>query len=752
MNSKIFAVEYSGEITSLVYSDNQYINYGPCLVSDSLFINFIAKNTGEKPLLIDRSIPSFFLGLSPNDNQPELDRFRRFARDPNSLPIVFQPGHLDTVKIIFAAADTLITKSGWHESLLGISFIPLEGDAEPIAKIDTFFLMVKKTPYFVSGFEDDISFDSVYINPNIDISKFWRVKNVWTRNQPIIEFDKKLITQPVTSPEITINNLPQGLEIYPDSIIYIPINYHPLNRGLDSMYLRLLYHPLKSQYPDSIDFAWTRIRGVGVEQDLSIDSSNFNWFKDTIDLGSILIGKATELNIYLKNSGNIPFGLKSQNIINSNDNEPNKFFGIIKEFLQDKKHLRPDSSDIIKIEFNPTETGFFTSRLKIESDIFERKISGVQPDKRFKYIYIRGNVVSPKMILQLNSIDFGNVILSNEDCPSERDTVIHIHNAGNVDLFIYNITTNPPYPDSKFFSARQFMLIPANSSDTLRIKFRAVGGDFNSYSSDLILKTNQYAPFDSVVIKLNANSVPPITADLSIPKDLKSKPGSIIEVPIILKGTQSSPAEFAKSFSTSLFYNRSILEFIGTRTIGTATEGSINHGDSFENPNNEELYLDLRSPASTYFSGKDTLIFLKFKTYLGNSVATEISLIEPRFGDNNCDNILSIVKSNGIYSTDSVCGLDYKALPSMSGKFNLEIAESIGGSENIIKFDVPYSTFTSIKLYDLFGTEVHTFFSQYIPSGNYTVYDNYKYISTGMYYIELITPAFRIVKPYKVIH
>lgn len=749
----ILAANYSGEIKSVVPHTTNFINFGPVFLNDTLQIKFFLKNTGDSPIKVNPNIPTFFLGLSPNDpTTTQWEIFRRVTNQPE-LPRTFLSGESDTVRINFLSGDTLITKTGWHEALLGLSFLPADIISNtPIAKIDTFFLRVKKTPYYVSGFEDDLRFDSVYINPNFTPQKFWRVKNVWVKNQPVFGLDRKLITQPFSTQEIIIADLPiNPLEIYPDSIIYVPISYHPLNRGRDSMFLKMLYNPLKSQFPDSVDFAWTRIVGTGVEQEILIRNSNYNFSNDTIDVGNLKIGQKVSLSIQLINNGNIPFGIKQQSILTAENDGTHKDFTITSKFLANGEHLQPNSEMQSSVELIPSSFGLISARFRIESDILDRNIQGVQADKQYKYIYIKGNVVSPKIVLQFNEIDMGNVILSNVECPSQRDTLINIYNAGNSELIIYGISTNPPYPLSNFYPSREQMIIAPKTSDTLSIQFRVANGDFDKFESELILSTNQFPPFDSVIIKLIATSLPPVTTNLFIPRDLGSKPGSNIEVPIILSSNGASPATFAKSFRTSLFYNRSILEFNGIRTIGTATEGALNYGDNIEKNGLDELNLDIRTPANTYFSKKDTLVFLKFKTYLGNSSATEISFIEPKFGDGNCENIFSLIQTGGAYYTDSVCGLPYKAIPSINGKFDLNLVINSVSNDYDIEVELPYSTEANVNILDIFGQPIKSIIHQFFPSGKYQFVSNYSDLSSGLYFIELSTPAVRLVKPLPVI-
>ncbi|MFA7626585.1 MAG: choice-of-anchor D domain-containing protein [Candidatus Kapaibacterium sp.] len=744
--------QYSGEIISLTPHNSKFINYGPVLVNDSLTIKFLAKNTGSLPLRLEPRVPSFYLGLSPNDATAV--QWERFSRDNSKpeLPKIFENDTSDTLHIKFIARDTLISRTGWHEALFCISFLPGDSDSEtPISKIDTFFLRVKKTPYYVAGFDDLINFDSVYVNPNSTNEKIWRVKNVRDINQAVDELKGNLITQPFSDREFIIPDLPASpLSIYPDSIIYLNLKYHPLNRGKDSMFLKLNYQPFPVEFPDSIDFAWTALRGIGVEQELNIHDASHNWYNDTIKLGNVKLGETVKLLLTINNDGNLPFGIKSQAITGINDDSANDF-SIVTPFLANGMHLQANEKMFTEIHFTPSDIGTVSAKLRLESDILDRNIVGTQPDKRYEYFYIQANVISPKIVLQTNEVDMGNIILTGSDCPSQRDTVLHIFNSGNANLEIYSVLTNPHYPESNFYPSRQSIVIPPGSSDTLTIQFRAEQGEFNNFFSDIIILTNQYPPFDSIVVSFRAATVPPVSVNLSIPKNIRAKPGTMLELPIILNADDIKPARLARNFRASLIYNRSLLEFVGFISLGTASEGSLNHGDNFEIPESDELNLDIRAGGLSYFLPKDTLIILRFRTYLGNSVRTEISILEPKFGDGKCDNILNLINISGDYTIDSVCGINYKAIPSTSGNFSLEISGSENFAEHSVSASIPYSCNVKISILNLNGQIVHEMLNQNMPAGKYSFPLESFNLKSGLYAVLLETPAVRLVKPFPVV-
>lgn len=736
----LFSADYQAVIRPLGKVSGELVNFGPCLVGDSLELNFIIQNTGIKSFYISQGLPSFYLGLSPNDpTQLQWERFRRKSGNNE-----FLPGSTDTLKIMFYSGETLVSKTGWHEALLAIGFLENSSpQSNLVIKADTFFIRVKKTLNYISGFEDRINFDSVHINPNIIPKNYWNIKNVWTNNILIKKIEPILITQPVNFPEIIVQTLPEELiEVFPDSIISIETSYQPRNRGFDSLLLKLEYYPNKKEFPDSTAFAFTEVSGIGVEQQIEIAYSTHNWFKDTVDLGNIRLNEPVNVEISLLNSGNLPFGIKSQVLLNDFDNNINPSIKFIEKFLPDNSDLLPERQMHAKVEVVPDKIGYFAARLQIESNIMDRNIFGVQPDKQFVYVYLKGFVRSPKLTLQVNEIDLGNIAGSSE-CDIKKDTVITLFNTGNDILF----TTINIEPEGLFFSSKDFLTLYPNSSDTVLISFESLGGNFDSYEALIKFETSPNPLLsDSIIIK--AKSIPPIAATLSIPTDIKSKPGTFIEVPIILHNNSNiHPASFAKSFTTNVYYNRSMLEFAGLRTIGTASEGSLNYGDQVENALNPELSLELRTFSSAFFLSKDTLAFIKFKTYLGNSNITEISFIDPKFGDGYCSNIFSLITANGIYSTDSVCGLNFKLLQNVHGNFSLDIFSTSKTGNEIFEINVPYQTQVNLKIIDIFGQTVDEILNERMPAGCYNFEWNNSNIRSGVYFVSYTTPVINLVKP-----
>jgi hypothetical protein len=63
-----------------------------------------------------------------------------------------------------------------------------------------------------------------------------------------------------------------------------------------------------------------------------------------------------------------------------------------------------------------------------------------------------------------------------------------------------------------------------------------------------------------------------------------------------------------------------------------------------------------------------------------------------------------------------------------------------------IKFSLPKSEFTTLKVYNILGKEVSTLVSNKLNSGNHTYQFDGKNLASGIYYYQLIAGEYREVK------
>ncbi len=734
-NLFLFADEYAGKVYSEIEPINRFVNIGPIFINDSIFFNFFLINSGEKDLYLQESFPTYIMGLSELD--PGESQFNLFSTKAPELPITIKNNIQNPQKLTirFNSRDTTRSKIGWHHANFQLGLSKTDNLVETIT-LDTFKLKAKKTKLFIDGFDDVINFDSVMINPNNEINYTWRLKNVIYYNVKLDKQIETLITQPASQKEIIIEKYIDGFALYPKEILNYNIKYSPLNRGRDSTLLKIQYHYNEIERPDSVNFAKVMIIGTGVEQSLSATESNYDIIKDTIDLGVIRLGNQAKIELKIKNTGNLPFGSKSYSFYEDLTSKIDNRFLITEILNKNNIHLLPDSSSFLKFSFQTDKIGAFFSRLVIESDIIERSIKGINNSHKTITFYIKGKVTSPLMALLSDTVDFGNVNLNNVICESTQDTNLIIRNIGNETLRISNISVSPQFPNSRFIVSDNSLEIEPNQEGFISINFIPNSGEYESYSADLILNTNQ--PTNELkYIKLMAKSIPPIAANLLIPKNIKSYPGNAVIIPVIIENDQKNAASFANSFKAELIYDKSILEFTGIRTVGTATEGAVNSGDLSEIFSKDFVNINLSMPIKTFFqSGNDTLFLLKFNTFLGADNSSPIALINAKFGDEKCEDILKLNISDGIYTTDSVCGLDKKVGVSAKG---FSIINQKYSSKNAI-YTFLWEAFKvgnlRIKVYDYYGNSLKALQKTINQSGLYSDSVDLSGLISGVYFID----------------
>lgn len=744
INYNLKSKEYSAKIEPLIEVSNRVINMGPCLVNDSVFCNIRLINDGEKKLYMERLAPSFYLGASPNDET----KFQfTLYRENTFLPKIFEPQEQFVFSLGFRAGDTLVTKIGWHEALLAMSFLREDTkQPPPVTPIDSFFVRVKKTLKHFDNFADVINFDSVYINTGIKVSKLWKGKNTTYKNITLKERKIKYITQPQIIPEFYIGSDFINLSVNPKGIIEREFQYEPLDKGTDSAYIVHYFVPEPTENPNFIDSVSVLLYGTGVEQKLEIIGSNYNFKQDTIFIDNINEDGNT-IEIYFKNTGNLPIYVKNEDLIDLFTNSNTDEIKLVRKIQDDGFYLFPNKIDTVILELKPKKLGKIYVNYKLNTNLKERNIKGLQANTDKINFYIYGEFKSPRMILANNEIEFGDIILNRSDCPLRKDTTIKIMNTGNSRLIVEKVLIIPEYPDSPFFTNVKSLEIEPNQTIDFQISFETTSSIPNEYSAKIYFYTNEILGERIKTISVYAKTQPTSPIILYLPNEIKAKPGRQILVPIMLKTNFIENINLATNFSTDIIYDRSILEFIGTETLGTASEGTINKSDLRENIDSATVKIAFEVPINSKLKAKDTLIFLKFNTYLGNSAATNITMIEPKLGDRRCKNIFDMQILNGKFITDSVCGINYKIVKKLEKQLNLNIYYGENYSTNLIELTIPFKSNIILNVYDYQGNLIKNLINNILPEGVYQININEYRLNSGYYYITLMNNFQITTKP-----
>lgn len=731
----LFSEEFEARIRSFIMPDsNRIINAGPCLLNDSIQFYFELHNSGTNALYMERLVPSFLLGHSPYDQAGF--QFNLY-KDRPLIPMTILPNESDTLILDFKAGDLVVSNLGWHHALLAMSFYNNNTkQIPPVTPIDTFFLKVKKTDKFFDNFDDVINFDSVYINPTNPEIRIWRGKNTFNREILLRESKLNYISQSQIKQEFNVDGEIDNIKIIPYGIISRNISYKPLVIGGDSAIITNYFAPNPISEPDKIDSSSVLLLGTGVKQELTIMSCNYDFRADSIFLGDLKNNSNVNIILKIKNTGNIPIYAISENIINLLDLEISEQFNLIKRFQYSEKYLLPNDTATIELEYIPQGNGLANYLYEINTNLGERKIYGFnESDKKLKF-YLFSNVVSPKYSVINDSLNFGNIVLNRVECPARRDTTIRISNLGQNDLILYDVRVEPDFPKVPFRLIEYTQTIPPNEDGFIKLAFEATSDQVMDFDATIFIKTNEGYPSIEKEINLFAKTLPPISTELSIDRGLKTQPGSIIEVPLVLRYEGGNPVVFSNKFTTDIIYDRSLLEFIGINTLNTATEGTVNLSDTYENSDKPHISLNFQSSSNNYFIDKDTIVKLRFNTYLGERVSTEIAMSNSFFADNRCNNLFNIKLNNGIYTTDSVCGVELKAVQRPNSILSMKIFYNFGNNIKV-NYKVPYNSNIKLSLYDNYGNKIREYIDRLYNQGTYEYYLDDKQLVTGIYFLRL---------------
>ena len=717
-----------GRIYSVDYPADTVINFGPCYVGDSITATFQIENISNTTYLIYEVMPTF--GILRDPNEVFIDEFRNFKDIAPSFPINLYPQAKIPLVIQYNASVNLFTSPlGWYHSFMQVGFALPPDTALAYSQI--FFLEAKKTNKFIDGFEDVLNFDSVYINPSVRESREWRVKSVQTDSVQLIEQKLTLLSQKLTYDEF----FPQFYPVNPifrkkNEIINWSFEYSPLDKGIDSALVELKFKPLPKDYPDSIQIANCKLYGTGVHQDIRLNFVNYDFRNDTIFVGNIRTNELVKINAQIKNFGNLAFGSLDEQITGIN---PNFSAQSIKKIKDNLVRFNQNETANFSLEFQILERGNFTLRYEITSDISQRNIKQVPASAEKVVFYITGKAIEPQIAVSATKLQFPVIYQYLPYCESSSDTTLLIRNIGNDTLYIKKIIIENEVPTFTFTTDENELTIPPNSSDSIIITFEPIMSQV--FTADLLLISNSGHPMDSIRISLIGSSISPSSTSISI-DSLKGKPGSILEIPIIV----DSNIVYSSNFIDTLYYNHSILQYVGYKNQGTASEGAIENILISEDPTGY-LAINIQKPSKSRFSNKPALINLLFKIYLGNAQSTLISFLNPRFGNEFCDYALYLPKENirnGYFQIDSVGGIEMKAYPMQKPGIVIKSFSPNPVKDNInIGLSVSETTNLKLLIYDYYGNLIAENEFGKIGGGDFDLSQNFSNAPDGVYMLIL---------------
>ena len=711
----LFASEI-GKIYPIDYPNSEIINLGPVYVGDTINAKFKVENYSEQIYYIYEVKPTFGIFRSPKEVIP--DEFLSYRTNNTNFPIQVVDKSSIEIGIQYKADTNLVVYPlGWYHADL---LIGMASEPDTNVVIDrTFQLITKKSKLFVDGYQDRIIFDSTYINPPLPQTKDWKFKSIYKDSLQIVNQKFKLLSAKITENEF----IPEFFDINPLFLrkydaLNLRIGYQPRNIGLDSGQVEM--HYLNN---DIDEFAYVYVVGVGVKQKIALVNSNYTFISDTIFLGNVPANKDLLINFDLINSSNFALNLISEKFVNQNPDNVQANLEILKKMQSNNTFIDSGSIERVELKAFIKDRGNFELKYIIESDI-ENRFLYVPTYAKYKEIIIVGRAVEPKIQTISDTVDFEKVYLYLPYCQSRKDTNILIRNIGNDTLRINKIEIMLQKPMPAFSCSNNEITINPNETAKIQLSFEPYLPQI--YSANLVLHNNSSAP--NYTLSLKGTSITPAVAKLYI-DTFHIRPGSLLNVPI----KTDSNIVFANNFSDTLYYNRSILHYIGYTIENTASQQPLENLDISETIDGK-LAINIRKPNKTTFLPYENLIILKFNTFLGNSPSTNISFSNPQLGNEYCERSLNLIKENiinGSVILDSICGIDQKAYPI--------IVQSVNYKNEKIEFhyEVLSKISFSYQIYDAIGNQIYSkLATEYQPNSYFDII-NISNLPHSIYFIVL---------------
>ena len=392
------------------------------------------------------------------------------------------------------------------------------------------------------------------------------------------------------------------------------------------------------------------------------------------------------------------------------------------------KHLYQTQADTIDIEFTAGSGGHISFKYLFESDLMSRRISGAQHANSMFEINFTGTVRQPIVLLNKDSIDFGSVtISSNVNCNSLVSKTIQIKNIGNETLSLYNII---PKDEANYtVSYVKSELAPLDTS-IITISYKPdIPGN---HRSELMIITNARFPFDTNYVNLIGSGVP--QSDIILKLDsVKSFPGTEILMPIIV---EKEKIINANNYKDVLRYNRTLLQFIEPIHMNTASSAA-SIDTRFRLNQEGNLEVNIKRQSEENFLESDTLVILKFATFLGNAKYTSIDFTDSKFSNINCDKLFDIKPHRGIYEIDSVCGLDFKIYDAQGVDIAYITPNPVATNSTITIYS-PLEMTLDLQIVNTLGDIEMSIINTRLTPGNNDIDIDFTSLSNGVYNIMLI--------------
>ena len=717
------------------------MDFGVTLEGDPVTVYFSIVNRSSNTVAIFTSRPEadpYYQIINTPDVPPGDPRKEEFI-EADELPYFISRGDTGRFGVTYRSikGDLQFPPDVPTEALLQLRVVD---SANPLSasRNKTFLLRALKTNEILASNTPYIRFDSVYVQPApLPPEQRFTVANVTMFTIRVDSQYLEMQTSVVGKPEIEITTLPTGSQFGPRGQLTWPIRYVPRDMGRDSGHFNVLYKPNPDLEPDTI---FARISGLGVMQSLRVvrapsNRGNVTVRGDTIDFGDVNADGTGGVvaRIEIRNEGNINAFVLSE--AETGTPRDTIAFEVLRRLNDDAQQIETNEVDTLVVRFNPSDGGLHLMRYDIETNLRSRPIFGIPDGAQTKRLYFRAFARKPQMQIMPASLSFGTVVYL-ENCPSASERSIVVRNVGNIPLRIDSIVVIPSSAPV-FIQQQTFSPIDVAESDTIKILY--IPDAVSVLDAQLVFYTNAFGvPY---AMSATGESVPPDTITVSLPADIRARPGNSITIAVTVDSNRVGRTETAH---LEIAFDPSLLRYRGAILSGTASEGS-----ALTDPENPPGLLKIDLDANGSFAQRSTLILLQFDTFLGDRAETELALspLTTRFGNVGCESVLDVSTRNGKFLIDSVCGLEYKTSTSLRSITSIGIAPNPVAAIARIIIMSPDSSGAELSVTDAFGSVVVPQQTEILSAGFNVVSLSMAHVTPGLYFVEFISGRIRRVLP-----
>jgi hypothetical protein len=348
---------------------------------------------------------------------------------------------------------------------------------------------------------------------------------------------------------------------------------------------------------------------------------------------------------------------------------------------------------------------------------------------------VRGRAVAPVMVVNPASVDFDSIRVSASRCMP-----VTISNTGDAPLVISQIaglaapfsmqTPTIPVIEPGASTTVEFCFTP----ERLRVQTSTVTFSYNSCTQQQQQLALRGVGYDSVAIAL----IDSFTA----------KPGSIIQVPVYLRGAipaiyEVGEIRFAVAFNKTMLFPAD--QPIATDGTLTSVMPISTHLREFGDSTLVVTYT-LRGGTLVNPSPEGVLVRLNFLALHGNALVTPIRLIEATLADGNPK---SGLVNPGTFTADSICYQEQRLIDASERIGGVIRKVVIVGTDPVAKvsYQIMAPATVRLALYDATGREIERGVDAWRENGEFEALFNTSPLPNGMYFLRLQVNGVSDVKP-----